>query len=374
MPTVESPLVLTVFDKDLALKGFVGDPISLKVTPRHMAIGTLDLTVPANHRLLADLTAPGARITCDYRGEQIFSGPRRPLNGQGPTSAGTVTISYEDDIRLLWRLLGYPTPGNAVEDQPDQQDKRTGPAETVLKAFISANKGRDTTKTIMVVPTSGRGSTITVGIRMVPLADKLVDVCDKAGIGLSVRQVSGGLQVDCYTPATYPRNLTEEGGAVVNWSWSETAPSATRTVVGGPNTGTSREFNLVVDSAREIAWGDVIETLTDASSEELLADILDAGQTALADASEKGGFSLELSETDTFHYGGADGVRVGDLVTATVAGQARTDVVREATLLWDRQNGFKITPTVADRSDDPDRALIKVINKLRRGIRDLQSR
>lgn len=369
-----SPFTLTVYDKDIAFQGFVGDPISVKVTPRHMAIGTLELQVPLNHRMLSKLTAKGSRITCDYRGEQIFSGPRRPLNGQGPTAAGSVTIIYEDDIRLLWRLLGYPTPGNAVDDQPDQENKRTGPAEDVLKGFISANVGRDTTKTITVVSSSGRGSTVTVGIRMVPLADKLADVCDQAGIGLSVRQVSGGLQVDCYEPSTFPHDLTEAGGAVISYTWSEAPPSAMSTVIGGPNTGTSREFKRVDDTTRAGEWGDLIEVLTDASSETLTADILAAGQKTLDDATEKGGFSLELAETPAFHYGGVGGVHVGDLASAVVAGQARTDVVREAELAWDRQNGFKVKPAVGDHSDDPDRALLKLIDRLRRGVRALQSK
>lgn len=372
MPSYDSPFTLTVYDKSLNRLGWVGDPLAVKVTPRHWQIGTLDLTVPMNHRLLPQLTADGGRITCDYRGEQIFSGPWRSLSGDGPTSSGSVTISYEDDVRLLWRLLGYPTPANDATDQPDQEDKRTGPAETVLKGFVSANKGRDP-RTISVVSSAGRGSTVTVGIRMVPLADKLADVCDKAGIGVKVRQVSGGLQVDCYVPQTYPRSLTEAGGAVIGWSWSSSAPSATSAITGGPNTGTSREFNKVDDTARAAAWGDYIESFVDASSAALTADILAAGQKALDEAAPRGGFSLQLSETSTFHYGGADGVHVGDRVTVTVGGFSRTDVLREATLTWDRDNGFRVSPTVGT-DDSADKKLAQFLAKLRRGIRALQTR
>lgn len=368
-----NPFTLKVWDKNLNRQGFLGNPISVKVIPRHNAVGTLELVLPVSHPKLGLVTAHGSRITCDYRGEQIFSGIRRPIVEQGLTATGTVTILYEDDIRLLWRLMGYPTPANAVDTQPDLEDKRTGPAEDVLKGFISANVGRDTTKTITVVPSSHRGSAITVGVRMVPLADKLADVIDQAGIGLSVRQIVGGLQVDCYEPVVYPRTLSEAGGSIIDGSWSEEAPTATGTVIGGPNTGTSREFKRVDDAARAAEWGDWIEVLTDASSQTLLADILAAGQKTLDAAGPTAGFKLALSETKTFHYGGADGVHVGDQITVDLFGQTRTDVLREASLTWDRSNGLRIEPVVGEHTADPDRALMKMITRLARAVRALRA-
>ena len=56
---------------------------------------------------------------------------------------------------------------------------------------------------------------------------------DAAGVGVTVIQGSSGLVVDCYAPPPLPRVITEQGGQVVDWSWTTTGPSATRVVIGG---------------------------------------------------------------------------------------------------------------------------------------------
>lgn len=371
---MDKPFTLTVFDKNLNRAGFIAQPISVSVTPRHNAIGSLTLTLPLIERLLPAVTAPGARITCDYLGEPIFSGPRRALTGVGPLSSGSVTISFEDDKRLMWRLVGYPSPGSPIDTQPYKEDRRVGPAETVFKEYISANKGRDP-RPITVVPTHGWGSTIDItGMRMVPLADKLIEPFDQSGLGFTVKQNATGLIVDCYQPRTFNRALTVGGGALLGWTWSEQPPSATATIIGGPNVGTSREFTRLSNAPRQAEWGDVIEVLTDAGSEVLTADRAAAGQKTLDAAGPKAGFGITLQETKAFHYGGPGGLRVGDMVTANVAGQDRTDVLREATLSWDRENGFRVAPVMGDHTDDPDKFLLSLVATLRRGVRNLTNR
>ena len=209
---------------------------------------------------------------------------------------------------------------------------------------------------------------------MVPLADQLVDPVDAAGIGLSVRQTATGLLVDCYQPATYPWKLTEDGGALRSWTFSEGPPSGTTAVVGGPNQGTSREFRRVDDPALRAQWGDLIEITADASSATLLADQLTAGRSALDAAGPTSGFAVTLGETDTFHYGGDGGIHVGDLATINVLGQDRTEVVREAVLSWDRTDGFTVAPAIGEHSDDPNKKLLGFIQQLARGLRAVRNK
>lgn len=371
---MDQPFLLTIWDKSLNRLGFVADPISVTVTPRHNAIGSLDLTVALSDDVVPLLTPRGGRITCTYKGAQIFSGPRRPLNAQGPTQGGTITLSYEDDIRLLWNLLGYAVPANTADNQTATADVRTGPAETVVKGYLSANKGRHP-KTITVAANQGRGSSISGSVRMVPLADELIDKVDGAGIGLSVRQNgSSGLVVDCYTPATVQRALTEIGGGIRSYTWTENPFTANGGVVGGPNEGKDREFRRVDNTASQTEWGDLIETVIDASDKTLIADIIVAGNAALAAAGPTAGFSIELAETDIFHYGGDNGIHVGDSATANIAGQTITDVIREVALSWDRGNGLVVKPAVGDHSDDPNTTLLAFLQRLARGVRKQQAR
>jgi hypothetical protein len=370
---MDSPFEITIYSKTFARTGWVSDPLEVSVTTRHNAIGSAAVTVAADHRRLPDLAADGARLVIKYNGEHLISGPVRGVSGEGPRSSGTVTFSIEDDIRLLWRVLGWPIPANAIDSQGLKEDTATGAAETVAKGFISRNVSR-LSLPVTVAASLGRGATITVGVRMVPLADKLLPAIDVAGIGLTVQQSGSGLLVDAYAPQVYPRALTEAGGTVVGWSWSKAGPTATRTVVGGVGVGDSRMFRTTVDATREALFGDVLEVFTDGGDENVAAKLVAAGHLTLDEAGPKSGLSVELAESDNFRYGGL-GVHRGDQVSIEVgAGVVITDVLREATVSWTRDAGLNVSPTVGDRSDDPDVSLAQRLSMLARGLRNLRTR
>ena len=83
---------------------------SLKLSLKWNGLSTLELVVSGDHSRLDGLTRPGARLVVDYGGGQIFSGPVRRVHGVGPWRSSRVTITCEDDIRLLWRMLLWPVP------------------------------------------------------------------------------------------------------------------------------------------------------------------------------------------------------------------------------------------------------------------------
>jgi len=91
-----------------------------------------------------------------------------------------------------------------------------------------------------------------------------------------------------------------------------------------------------------------------------------AGAKALAEGSPTSGLSLELSETEVFHFGGTDGIQLGDTITATSRGLSFTDRITEATLSWDATDGLTVTPRVGTKTDDPDRQLAEAIASLAR--------
>jgi hypothetical protein len=375
------PFQMEIYDKAFIRRGVIGDPLRVACTPRHNLVEGLDVTVASNHVRIDQLLTAGARLVCFYRGEQVFSGPIRYISGAGPWMAGQITITCESDKRLLWRMLGYPVPGAGLAGQNLKEDKRTGAAETVLKGYVSANLAGPSRwpahQLITVAPDLARGDSITAAIGMQPLADVLIPLIDQAGIGFTVKQLPGngaGLELDVYEPTIYPRPLSEDGRTVLSWQWSRSAPTATRAIIGGPEDDVTglRPWIRYTDSIEGV-YNDVIEIMHDAASEDSAADRLAAGTTAVKEAGQKDGFSVELAETDNFSYGGAGGVHVGDQVTIDIGGQTITDILREARINWDRENGFKATPTVGELTT-PDGQLAQFITKIARSLRALKAR
>jgi len=371
---MDLPFKLSLFDKAMGKpKGWLGDPIRCEFTPRHNAVGSMSVTFAAGHPKAALLLTPGSRLSVDYHGSFLQSGMMRSWQQDGGQTDGTVTVQYSDDMVLWWEILGWPNPTQLINAQNTggvKEDKVTGAAETVAKTFMTRNGVTRLGLPLTVATTHGYGSTITVPFRMVPLADNLMTVVDQAGVGLSVQQSGTGYIIDAYQPRVYPHVLTERSGIVIPNSVGYTEATMTRTVVAGPGVGSSREWLLRVDSARETALNRKIEVLTDASSSEVTTEREKAGDAALVAAGPTAGFSMGLSETAYFRYG--DKLRVGDIVPIDIGGgNVVTDILREATLTWDRENGLTVRPAVGERTNDPIRSLVGMVARTARRVRGL---
>lgn len=369
----ESPFELTVYDSSLNRRGWIGAPAAVELVPRHNAIGYAKITVDSRHPRVPDLVLPGARMTVRYLDDMLMSGRVGRVEGKGPRAQETVTVTIEDDFRLLSRLLGWPNPAGTLAQQgaATAYDTVSGPAETVVKTLVQRNAARSR-PTVQVAASSGRGAVIQASVRMHPLADRILTAVDAAGVGVTVIQGSSGLVVDCYAPPPVPRVITEQGGQVVDWSWTTTGPSATRVVIGGQGEGTAREFVQVIDTDRETAWGETVEVFRDARDTDDDAVLAQRGQETLAEGAPTTGLSLTLAESRGFRYGVH--VRVGDQVTTRIApGADITDVLREARITWTVDAGLEVTPVVGERSDDTSTVLHRVVSQLARGIRDLKA-
>lgn len=384
MPSLAGPTPqITVWSKGYVRTGFIPTPVGLKLNLRHNAVSDAELTVSTGSPYIAAVQAAGARITVDYLGEQVFSGPITGSSMSGPAGAGDqleVTFTASSDWRLWTRILGWPQPGSAVGSQGTAYDTRTGPAETVAKAFLTANLAHVTPAIgpVTVAASAGRGATITASTRMHVLADRLFPAVDQAGVGLSVKQAvatdgtSSGLVVDAYTPAAYPHTITDRSGILTKWDYTTSAATATRVVTGGQGEGTAREFRATTDTVLEAATGDVVEVFVDARDTAVSAEQDARGTAALLENGPVTGLKVQLAETDTFRYGRS--LRVGDAVTLSLAGGAVTitDVVREATLTWD-ENGLMVSPLIGDRATEARSKLGKALGQLQKAVRDVKA-
>lgn len=368
-----APIQIGVFDKNFVPKGAIGNPKFVTINLRHNAIGTATVCVQATHRLMPNLL-PGNRLHIrDENSEHLMSGYIERIRGRGPTGSGYVEIDINDDFAMLGEVLGWVIPDALISAQgtAGANWEMTDNAETVLKAAVTENAIDRLAMPVVCAPDLGRGSVITGKLRFHPIYDRLFPVVDgagleAAGIGVTVRQVDDHLEVDVYEPSTYPRDLTEAGGAIVDWNYSLAGPTATRVTVGGQGEAQARAFRHYIDAARETEYARVIERFRDARDVDDVADLPVRGQETLDEGAPKSGLSLVLSETKNLRYGSS--VRVGDQVNMSIGITPISDVLKEAVLSWTSDAGWRVTPKVGDRSDDTDTMMASALRRLARWI------
>lgn len=369
----ELPFTIKIYDKDFNFKCFVGDPISLVVTPRFNETGTGVIVVETDHHSVPFMIADGARIVLELRGAFLMSGKIHRRDAEGPSIDGTMTVYFKDDFRLMHNILGYPVPGNALTAQTSEYRTYTGTAETILKTAVTENMVTRLGLPVSVATNQGRGGTVTDGVklRFHPLYERMFPAIENAGIGVTFRQSGNQIVCDCFVPPVFGQPLTEDSGVVQGWSWSSIDPTATHVVAGGAGEAVARTFRDVTDTALQSAHNDIIELFQDARDADTAAITSTRAQEGLAENAPKSGFSIQLSETEHFQYG-KDGLVVGAQVTVGIGLVTRTDILRECTLSYTRDEGLVTTPTVGDIQDSPDRTIANFLARLKKGIADLR--
>jgi hypothetical protein len=382
--TVVNPFELLVYSKNYAFLCWIGSPEKLSVVLRHNDVSTASVTVSIAHPEMENLDADGARMVIKYRDEDILHGIVEMVGASGPTVEGTVTFTVTDHFRLFNRVLGFPNPTEltVAGTLPSQGEDTayytmTGNAETIVKDFVTKNAITRLADDVTVAPDLGRGAVIAggVSIRMHKLYDRLFPAVDQAGIGVTVRQVEDvGLVVDCYTPTQYPLELSEDGGTISMYSWTKSNPTKTRVVAGGQGEGTARQWVYVTDTPLESQYNDIIEEFRDARDAADTTILTDRANESLTAGKPLAGLSLTLSESETFQYGGEDGVHVGDLVSIDLGNFTITDVLREARFNWDFESGLTVTPSVGEKVQSPEDQVASAVRQLARGYRELKAR
>lgn len=396
----EPPIRITVFDKNYNRKGYVTSPNSVNVLTSWNTAGLATFTIPASHARVNDLATPGSRCTFDYRlpggtWKRVLSGLVRRMSGESADEGPTRTFEVLDDLHVLTKMLAFQVPENFANDQSDSaHDVRTGPLETIIKGVVAANntptKGDLSTPArqvphLTIQADSGAGPVKTVKFRMNIIADKVLGLATSNGLGVRIVQVEGSRELQTWTPATYPRVLTEESGIVRSAEFSIEAPEVTSIVVGGQKEGVLRSFfdshiTGFHDPAAESAWGEVYTEFIDArdidGSDPAGPTNLsrERAQERLAEGAAKTSLKVELIETGAFRYGVA--FDLGDKVSVQPAGAAViTDRVREVEIDWSADGGLLVTPRVGEWTDDIATAsLWKAVRTALRRVNELGTR
>lgn len=440
---MESPFDIVVYDKDMNLTGFVTDPIYCNFVPAWKSQGYGSFMVASDNPHSEALQALGARVTVNYLGEHIMSGPIRSRQGDVLKNTAA-TYQILDDKRLLDNTLLFVNPFKPLEAAtladlaqswqkngrdlvpgtvagqyaycywPDGSAEANGvnvtTSEGAIKWAIEANLVTRLGRPVTIAPDLGRGgnpASILPAVRFAPLSEAMTPIIKLSKLGISLRQykLERTITVDVHEPGMWEQTLTVESGIIKSGTYSVGAPNITRPILGGPGETAARVFSGITGQGnmtdREVDYNDVIEVFRDATGATLtwpaalseaykvakyyalqadagdvkdLRDYFAAEQeTALDDGPATSGLLLELAETETFHFGGTDGVQLGDNVTVSINGAPFTDQVTEAQMVFSRDKGLSITPLIGEKKDDPDIQLAKSIASLSRALRNLST-
>lgn len=381
------PWWLYVCDKTGQRLEVIKDPQSMSLTLAHAQPTMGTLTLPAHHARIPMLMADGARyeIRSTVSGDVLSTGSIRGESGQGAPSVeqgsqiGNATWVLADDILKLSQINIDPPAGKA-------HDRQSGPAETVAKGLI----GRAMTRLgvpHVITSSLGRGQHVVLSGRYQPLRDVLYPAITDAGIGIRIRwdYANQRYTVDAYEPKTWTKKLTTHSGIVDDWSWSRTAPGATRVTVLGPREGVLRLRRVVTDTALEAALGTIIEKTVDARDIDdvdpeatpprtlsmVHADMDTRGLQEMREQSRTVSLEVNIAKVPEFAIGRAEGMQVGDRVSVElVPGRPPEWVpVSEIHLSWTTDGGFRVYPRIAEWTDTATARIVQRVNEIAIGWR-----
>jgi hypothetical protein len=357
-------LVVEYRDINLQRQGAIpSTDLDIKIQPVRNGVGTWQLSMMAESTEATFLRQPGTGIivTDVSSGDVIMSGPTL-----SPTSTktsgdpqGMVTISGVSDDRILWDAKAWPNPNLAVDAQTDGYDVRSGPAETVMIAYVQANVGilapsdrRSKLASFLTTQTDlARGISVTKSARFPGLGDLLNEIATVADLRFRVVQRGSVLvfEIDEIADKTGEIRLDVNNGTLDTQSVQTQAPTVTRVIVAGQGQGADRTLLLrtSVDSlAAEDLWGIKVEDFKDQRNTDDLTELQQAGDQELAD----GGFTSVAvkavpSDDQTMIF--MKDWNVGDKVTVVVDGQETTSVVTEGAIVAN-SSGLAVGAAIGD--------------------------
>lgn len=306
---------------------------SLSVDLRWLDVGTWQLTLPMTHPALSTLAEPDAGIVMRATGsaDVLCSGFVTDLSftlvGDG---TGVAEVSGVTDEAVLAGEQAYPGPSfdiptTALFQFPTASADKTGPAETVLLAYISENigpaavTGRRRYPWLTLPVSAGRGPAVTRKLRGDNLLDAVRSICIEAGLGVTVRQGEPGrLQVAVTVPVTRPQaRFSPRAGNLTALQVNRRAPQVTEVIVMGENERATRTFTRR-NAAGAQPWVYRRSRWIDQGGTDTLAGQQQAADEQLASDGESLRATIGGTDTPGLRYGVH--YQLGDRVSVGVAG------------------------------------------------------
>lgn len=408
-------LTVEVRDRNLVKVGqIIARDLEGEFLPVFNNVGNWKLKLPAEHPMVPYLRAPGAGIIVTRKrdtllgGEAgyglgaygegvygegvygfgegdaliIFSGPvSEPTFESTPEDfGGTVTFTGVSDEHNLADRLAWPQPSNSnPSTQTVSHDVRTGPAETLIHQYVSANLGpaapasRRVTGLVMGID-YGRGPVITRKARFDDLGAFIQEIALIAGLGFRLVQVDDELRFETFDVKDFTQTIRLDirNGQLSGQKVTIAPPGATRVIVAGQEEGVNRQFIEVTTPASldaEDEWGRRIEVYKDQRNTDVVDELTDAGKEILAESGFTGVDVQVVPVEDTtmeFGYNWA----LGDRVSVVVENQ-ELPAIATGMVLRVGTEGLKMAVVLGsvtgyDRRKTITKALIDVDKRLSR--------
>ena len=337
-------LIIEVRDPSNARVGqFVpSDLVGAKFILRFNNVGTWEMRLPQGHRLAELLRLAGYGIIVTGPDDTvIFSGPtlsaaleQTPLNIDGDW-----TITGASDDIILGERLAYPTPSTAdVTAQTDSHDVRSGAAETVIKAYVSANIGPTAPAArkiagLTIQTDAELGETVSANARFQTLQQTAYGLAQTGGVGYALEQLGTGLEFQVYVPtdrtSTIRMDMVNNKLSRANYSYS--SAKLTRAIMGGGGEAADREFLEVTTTASEEAeeeWSRRIEVFKDSRNSDNTGQLTQSGEELLVDDG-KTIVQMSVTPSDDFSMRFGRDWYLGDKVTVVINDLEASAVVTE---------------------------------------------
>jgi hypothetical protein len=354
--------------------------------------GTWELTLPRGHWAAAALEEEGSGVVFrpPGHGAVIASGDWELAEESTDGVRQLVTYSGNVDDDRLSDEVAWPDPAHDLNDTagnnpvPGAQDVRTGPAETVLKAFVSANVGSTGTAVqtarswpwLQVPATTGRGASVTLRGQFDPLLDIAQQAAAPAtGITWQIRQqAAGALQlvvrqrVDVSSEVVF----SHAEGTLGKSSLRRRRPAVTQAIASSSG-DTARLFARSTDAGAETLWRRRRVSMVDGPSD-VIADLTQAAVAAISGGRERAGLTCEPVALTGGPRLGVD-YQLGDYVGAvTATGRQIDDLLTQVAYRHEAGKAPTITPSIGINRIDETDALVPIVRNLVRYARRTQAR
>ncbi|MFJ7202091.1 siphovirus ReqiPepy6 Gp37-like family protein [Streptomyces sp. NPDC098789] len=330
-------LTVEVRAKNLVRQGLIRpEDLALELEDAFNNVGTWKLVLASEHPLADTLRTPGSGLIITGPGDVLMSGPvvSSEYAATPEDRRGSIAFEGVSDSVILSDMLAWPEPSNPdVATQRVGHDERTGPAESLMHAYVGANCGPAAPSSrrragLLLGPNQARGPVIAKAARFPTLGELLTGIAAVAGLGFRIVQRGAQLVFETYaiTDRTREVRLDVLAGTLAGQRVSVSTPGTTRVIVAGQGEQEARTF-VPVDNAASLGaesdWGRRIEKFVDQRNTNDVAELTQAGNELLADSGFTATAVQAVPVEDSSMEFGLDW-GLGDRVSVVAGGQELT--------------------------------------------------
>lgn len=311
--------------------------------------GTLD---PSSMQFF-DRIAPGWGITARDDGVQ-FGGDLTKIHRKNDKGIPTWELTGVGDLQVLADRLTYPNPAKRENEQDVSHYRDKGQAGLVLYKLIELNAGSralpERRALGMETKFINAGSEVSVETRLKSLLETCQTLAAAGNMVIEAYPQPKGYLIVVRPPTVRAKSVvfTQQGGEVLGWELTNSAPTATTVVVGGQGEGASRTLET---RTRPNTWGRRIEVFKDRRDTDEAVDLEKAANEELDKGEAEQTIKLEFRETERLKFG--VNFQIGDTVTAVLApGLQATLPVTQAKVEWDGYQNRSVSLTLGSVDDN----------------------